>query len=691
PEVTIVGDTEQLVTVTNTYTKKQGSLTIKKSLVAPAGAAFANDTFTINYTCDADGFRDKTVTLANNAQEVINGIPHGTVCTISEVAPDFDGHNKNVVIDRPEVTIVGDTEQLVTVTNTYTKKQGSLTIKKSLVAPAGAAFANDTFTINYTCDADGFRDKTVTLANNAQEVINGIPHGTVCTISETAPDYAGYASAVAIDRANVTIVGEADQLVTVTNTYTEKPGTLTLTKKLVAPADAPFVDNEFTINYTCDADGFRNKTVNLKKNEAYTVANVPAGTVCRVTETVPAFPGYTGTVAIDTPEVTIARATDSVVTVTNTYTRDLGSMVISKQVEVEKNAPFADRVFKINYTCGDAQNPVKAGVVTLANGQSETIADIPTGTECVIAEDTADAAETGYAHAVSIDKPRVVIVKDTPVTSVVTNRYTPLEGSFMISKSVAGDGAAKATGKAFTFNYECTDLRGASLGKQTVEVAEGQSVSVNTRAGSCVISEVAAPIEHTQHAVTYTVDGTEQPAGPVTIQLPADGKTVNVGVVNTYTLDRGVINIVKNVNGLTDAAKKQFVFNYTCVDGTAGQVTAAGDGVAVALGTRIPVGVECEISEDVAAAQAEGYTVVTPAPQKAVINAADEVVDVTFVNEYTAKPVDPPAKDPIKPVPGKKGKLPATGSTVLAVSSVALVALALGGGAVAVARRRKEQ
>ncbi|MCS4485068.1 DUF5979 domain-containing protein, partial [Gleimia sp. 6138-11-ORH1] len=138
---------------------------------------------------------DQTLMLKHGQPQTVTGIPEGDICTISEnkAAIEVPGYSlADPVIDQPKITVVEGQDHQVTVTNTYTRNPGSLAIKKVLEVPAGAAFANDTFTINYTCDADGFRDKTVTLANNAQEVINGIPHGTVCTISEVAPDFDGH-------------------------------------------------------------------------------------------------------------------------------------------------------------------------------------------------------------------------------------------------------------------------------------------------------------------------------------------------------------------------------------------------------------------------------------------------------------------------------------------------------------------
>lgn len=71
------------VTTNNTLTRDTGSLQITKSLSNPDGATAPS--FTINYDCG--GGITGQVTLAAGASQTISGIPTGSTCTVTEVAP----------------------------------------------------------------------------------------------------------------------------------------------------------------------------------------------------------------------------------------------------------------------------------------------------------------------------------------------------------------------------------------------------------------------------------------------------------------------------------------------------------------------------------------------------------------------------------------------------------------------------
>lgn len=717
-DTTIRPGEESSVVVTNIYDEKPGTLVIRKVLNDPKGAITAGTTFPISYECGPA--ITGTVNLAANAEHRVENVPAGLTCTVTETPTAVDGFTPRVDIQGSPVEITRNAASTVTVTNSYDEKPGTLVITKKLVDPNGAIAQGTTFPISYNCGDGANMSGTVNLAADGEHRVENIPAGRTCTVSEAATKVDGFTETVNIQGSPVQITRNANASVTVTNTYTRDTGSLVIAKNLVAPDNAPFAGHEFEIGYSCDADGFRNKTVNVAGGNSVTVDGIPSGTVCTVTETAPTFEGYTGAADIDHQQVAIAKGAASNVTVTNTYTRDKGSLSITKKVEAEDGAPFAGRAFDITYTCGDPANPVTTGTVSLANGASETISDIPTGTECVVEESVASAHQKGYANTVAIEPARQVIAKDAVAAVTVTNRYAPLSGSFVISKSVAGDGAEKAKGKTFTFDYECTDLYGASQGKKTVELADGANVSIDTRPGSCVISEQAAPIENTSHEVAFVVNGQDYGKGPITIDIPEAGEPVNVGVVNTYSLDRGIFTIAKTVTGVPSAASNTFEFDYVCTGGATGKVQVKGDGVPVQAGDPMPVGTECTFTENASVAEIPGYNLVVPDPQKGVISAQDDVVALEFLNAYSKKPVVTPEQPkPDQPKPeqpqadqgktnpkaggkagtdspkadasGKRapGKLASTGSTAMTVVGTAAVALILGGLITWMVRRRK--
>lgn len=739
------------VVLNNVYTEKVGSIEITKTVNGLASDAERDGkTFPVKLSCLLSD--DQVVRLKHGQPQTVKNLRVGDTCTINEdkAGAEIEGYTlADPVIDNAKIVIADGQTHRVNVTNTYTEKPGSMVITKKVVAPQADVFTGKKYTINYVCGdtAAPVKQGSVELADGqTSDPIDGLPAGTECTVTEAKHEVATYDHDIAIDQATVTIARNAQSTVTVTNTYTGKPGSLTIGKTVVLPQGTgfdtvtdpatgeTFATKKFPISYNCHITDHENKVFQVGHNESQTIPNLPAGTVCDVTEgAVPAVAGYSLVSSVDIPKVTIQPGGNSIVGVTNTYTRDAGALKITKKVEGAEGTAFADRAFDITYTCGDPQTPVKTGTVSLANGASETIADIPTGTECVVNESVTAAAEKGYANTVSYDNARVVIAKDEPASVTVTNAYPPLKGSLMISKSVAGDGMEKAKGKTFTFTYECTDLRGDAQGKQSVELAAGETKEIETRAGSCVITEEDASIANTQHELAFVVNDEEKGKGPITIEVPADGPVVDVKAINTYTLDRGVFSIAKTTTGLQDEAKdKNFLFRYTCSGGVSGQQMVKADGVPVQVGQAMPVGTECAFTEQAAEAQIDGFDVVVPEAQKATISAADEVVALNFVNAYTKKAVKPDQNAPDQgsndqqPKPNQpqsgspkaggdkdedkgkgesskgkgdsaKAKTPAkqegstiasTGTTAGVVLGIGALALLLGGGILWIARRR---
>ena len=111
----------------------------------------------------------------------------------------------------------------VTVTNTITRDTGSFKITKVL-NPGGSGFnINTLFTINYTCKigTTTTASGSVQLKGGQSQTVNGIPTGSVCTVTEPTQPGAptGYSWWVSISPTSVTITKDANPIpeVTVTN------------------------------------------------------------------------------------------------------------------------------------------------------------------------------------------------------------------------------------------------------------------------------------------------------------------------------------------------------------------------------------------------------------------------------------------------------------------------------------------
>lgn len=100
-------------------------------------------------------------------------------------------------------------------------------------------------------------------------------------------------------------------------------------------------------------------------------------------------------------------------TVTNTISRDLGELKISKVFDAGDSG-FTG-TFAINYDCDDGE--AYDGTVNLAAGGTKTISGIPTGTQCTVTETTLPTPPTGWSFG--------------------TPTYTPTDGTVTISETLA--------------------------------------------------------------------------------------------------------------------------------------------------------------------------------------------------------------------------------------------------------------
>ena len=483
---------------------------------------------------------------------------------------------------------------------------------------------------------------------------------------------------------------------TFTNTYTLNKGTFSV-KKVVEGATFTGADNTFTVRYDCTNNSVtlteeqKTGSLTLEGNgAAVTSPSLPFGTSCKIEEAAGSAQraGYAVATAYTAGQVTVGTATPSPeVTVTNTYTRDVGRFSVKKDVE---GATFtgADNTFTVRYDCTNNSVTLteeqKTGSLTLeGNGAAVTSPSLPFGTSCKIEEAAGSAQRAGYAVATAYTAGQVTVGTATPSPEVtVTNTYTPLKGGFVISKTVDGDGAALAKDKEFTFDYKCTPLTGAAQeGIVVVKGGENRAVT-DMPVGQCSVSERDATINGASLNTVLTVDGSSDGVNNGTAVFNVkDGVTVKVAATNTYVLDRGSFSVAKKVVGGADSfTKDTFVFDYVCTDGTEGRLDAPGDGTAVE-GPRVPTGTECTVTERAQAANRDGYTVTSELSDngKVTISQKDAVVAVTATNTYT----------PVPKVPSKQ--LAKTGaSNVAVVGVVGSLLVVVGGVLIALKRRRND-
>lgn len=615
------------------------------------------------------------------------------------------------VWEEPEFTIGSIATSSMTIEDQKTTKvdllntvgaadNGFQVVKKASGAEGAAA---KKFNFSYACtlpDNTKKNGRITDVPGDATPVASPekFPVGTTCKVTEDTAGAGidGYTLDPAGHDAQSVTIGlgsEPTVTATFTNTYTRDLGRFSVTKTVAGDAGdkAPAT---YTFDYTCKANGKDpiTGTIVVGKGETKKSDEIPVGYSCTVKEHVDK--GQAGTAYVEgytldvttTPDVTIAKGAVPNIDVTNTYTLNKGTFSVKKVVE---GATFtgADNTFNVQYTCTHDSvaltDEQKAGSLTLTgNGMAVTGPSLPFGTSCTIKEADGSAQRAGYAVATAYTAGQVTVGTATPSPEVtVTNKYAPLEGGFVISKTVDGDGAALANDKEFIFDYTCTPLTGAAQVKGTV-VAKGGEIGAVTDVpvGSCSVFERDATIEGASLNTGFTVDGSSDGVKNGTAVFNVkDGVTVQVAATNTYVLDRGSFSVAKTVVGGADSfTKDTFVFDYVCTDGTEGRLDVPGDGTAVE-GPRVPTGTECTLTERAQTANRDGYTVTSELSDngKVTISQKDAVVAVTATNTYT----------PVPKVPGKQ--LARTGASNVAVVGVVGSLLVIVGGVLIALKRRR--
>ncbi len=681
--------------ITNKYTQKLGSLKITKKLAGDKNEDIENKTFTFTVT-GPDGYNE-TVTIIGEGEETLNDLVPGEY-TITEQDANIDGYTLEVSGDTT-ATVTAEKVVNATITNTY-HKLGSLKIVKSVVG-GGDEAANKTFTFTVT-GPDGYNE-TVTIIGEGEEVLeNLVPGEYTVTEDKTSAQINGYTLAVT-GEGKATVSAEDVANVTIVNTYTQKPGSLKITKTLKGEVDAA---KGKTFSFTITGEGVT-KNVTVEPGKTVEVKDLVPGTYT-ITETGAEVEGYTLTVTgIDDP-VTVAADQVTEVNVTNTYTQKPGSLKIVKSVE-GGGEEAANKTFTFTVTGPDEFSKT---VTITGNGYAELENLVPG--DYTVTEDKTSAQISGYTLTVDGEGKATVSAEDVANVTIV-NTYTQKLGSLKIVKSVVG-GGEEAANKTFTFtvtgtNYSKTvtitgngyaelenlvpgeytvtenktsaQINGYTLavtgeGKATVSAEDVANVTiVNTytqKPGSLKIvkSVVGGGDEAANKTFTFTVTGPDEFSNTVTItgngyaelenlvpgeytvteqnadidgytlEVTGNGETKTVtadqvaefDITNTYTQKPGSLRIVKTLSGEVDAASdKTFTFTVTGPDGYNETVTVTGAGT-VTLDNLVPG--DYTVTEDKASAQITGYTLAVTGEGKATVS-AEEVANVTIVNTYTQK------------------------------------------------------
>lgn len=560
--------------------------------LASGHADLAQLRYPVHYRCQVDGrtAKEGTVTLTNDANEArVDDVPAGASCTVWEddlsstantmfkgatvktsnasdqvtELPNADAKTKPITTIR---VVSGTDRNLVTVTNTFDPKLGTVTLRKKVnstvtgTLPRTYAFAFRCGSRNISTGTEGqsravelsgtatvAADGSVTLkaddaAANDQNGSMGVPYGNTCTFTEETPKVAGgilFATDVQDVKANINAPAND---ATVTNTFSPAGNGLTVTlrtggRDTLAPS---------SLSYALTCDNGLNQSFDLKPGgtKSFSAGQVPQGTKCTLAEsgedsTRTTADGRTYPIENDAEYLYAAETGDS------TDTGNGGSFTIGAQSTMD-----------VHHSYDFIQAPVM-------------------GTKKVVFDDP--------DHLIS-----------EPRRAIKNNRIFPV-------------------------TLVCTNPDGSQGPNLSTTVQQGQQPGGTTAA---VGSNCTATEGDTTTAVGITlneaidVDGALVDAGTADFVVDNDG--VSLQFINTYTRRTTTVQVSKRAVLPTDNIRTQYAnagkdlqealythtFNLVCRDPETGdtevlhsdQATIQGEGYTTYTG--VPVGADCQLTGD---------------------------------------------------------------------------------------------
>ena len=178
--------------VTCTFLNKRikvvsASLTVRKFVKPDPNGIGGTLHFPVTLTC-TNPVGTYTVTVQGNANSVLNNLPVGTKCTVSETMPALPpGCSWLPPQYSPQPITIGPGSNTETIVNGYKcVKLGSLKVEKIVKPDPKSIGSTMSFPIKLTC-VNPVGTYTVTVQGNAGGGLGNLPVGSKCTVSETLP------------------------------------------------------------------------------------------------------------------------------------------------------------------------------------------------------------------------------------------------------------------------------------------------------------------------------------------------------------------------------------------------------------------------------------------------------------------------------------------------------------------------
>ncbi len=226
----------------DTYGLLPGQLEVTKTIAGPL--AGQQGMVVIQTVCNGVPLTPDFVIPAGAVGDqsyIYSGISAPANCTVTETANGATGTVSAVVTGSPQTpaTIPAGGAGAAHITDTYGPAPGSLLVTKTVAGPL--AGHQGPVTIHVVCNGTSLSPDFViaagTRAGSVSHSFDGIPAGSVCTVSETADGATKTVTAtVSSSGRNVTVPAGKVASVSLTDVYRAAPGILRVIKTLSGPA-----------------------------------------------------------------------------------------------------------------------------------------------------------------------------------------------------------------------------------------------------------------------------------------------------------------------------------------------------------------------------------------------------------------------------------------------------------------------
>lgn len=630
------GDTATC-TVANRYAT--GSLTIAKSITGAVGGHTGGSTqvFSGTVTCtNPAATYSFTTTLGTSG--TITGIPTGSSCQVTAETPPTggfanDSYSWGTPQFGPAQTIPDGAAATVTLTNPIEQAMGYVAVHKSVepepgTAPGYTGTDTRTFDISYTCTLAGAPDITGTVSIPAGDTSANIavPVGSTCSFTEATPtlepgDFIGpsyYWNSPTLP-ADITVTAAmtvgSPAVATVTNTYGRSLATIQIAKEVTGPGAATLAPGmTFEVNYNCG--GPFTGTVQLTAGETVTVADLPLGVTCTISETPPAGsagldPQYAWGSPTFTPsngQAVVASPAETV-TVTNPTVQLYGYITINKQLTGDVSGLKAGESFPMNITCdrpAEGQTTNYSATLSASLTSPAVTARLPLGTTCEVSEvppSQSQLVNESYAWTATPPNQQVQVTTTAGTDEVTfTNTIERVYGSLTVHKVINNPHPIDTSFYTFSGTYSCSGNTNVTNVEFTgLRIDNSVVVADNILLGTtCVVTEKAPWMTNRLYAweaPTYT------PAGGV-VTIDTANQHAEVTFTNTLKQVASNFRLTKEVTGALAGLVpgSQFQLDGTCVNPANPADTIANSwtieaGQSVTPSQPLPVGWECTVQE----------------------------------------------------------------------------------------------